>query len=102
MKITKKTGGSRTVIVILAGNMHERVYSKAAGPCVPNRRLCLSASNDAEWECQHRRGCRTGGQREARASSPNLVKAGTPSVLITPAPHRTLIPIKVPCSIGCS
>jgi hypothetical protein len=31
MKITKKTGGSRTVIVNLARNMHERAYSKAAG-----------------------------------------------------------------------
>ena len=51
---------------------------------------------------QHRRGCRTGGQREARASSPNLVKAGTPRserVIITPAPRRTLILVKVPCSI---
>ena len=51
---------------------------------------------------QHRRGCRTGGQREARASSPNLVKAGTPrseDAIITPAPHRTLILVKVPCSI---
>ena len=31
MKITKKMGGSRTVIVNLARNMHERAYSKAAG-----------------------------------------------------------------------
>jgi|SRR6516164_3919103 hypothetical protein len=55
------------------------LHSKAAGRMIENRRLCLSAPNDA-FARQHRRGRRTGEQRESIALCPPKLrkKRGTP------------------------
>jgi hypothetical protein len=73
------------------------LHSKAAGHA-QNRRLCLSAPYE-------RRGCRTGMQHSRSALRPPKAcqERGTTRfdlAIISPAPHRTLITIKVPCSIA--
>ena len=63
-----------------------------------NRRLCLSAPNNASalGRKRHRRGCRTG---VAQARLLEQGDTGPTRAIITPAHHRTLILVKVPCSI---
>jgi len=65
-----------------------------------NRRLCLSVPNDAWrfWENPHRRGCRTGVAQVRHQGETRRRRSDR--AIITPAPYRTLILVKVPCSIG--